>query len=128
MGMTVEIGTIVVACVSLITNVIQYRQKKKSNDLDAIRKELELVKALQSSKDEGYKTALENKEMQIKALSEQVRAQTELIEKNTLELKRMQKIVTFLIANGCQDTQGCPNHTPYSLDDIEHIISGDEED
>ena len=68
------------------------------------------------------------KDLQIQQLTEEVKAQTELIEKNTLELKRMQKIVTFLIGNGCQEAKTCSDHCPYSLEDLDKLIKGEESD
>jgi hypothetical protein len=124
--MTLE-AAIVLFIISMAGNVYQFWAGKKGRDLDSIKKELELLQELQVTKDKAYEEALNVKDLQIKQLGEQVLAQTALIEKNTLELKRMQKIVTFLIANGCQDANTCPEHCPYSMEDLEKIISADNE-
>lgn len=120
--MTIQ-AAVVLFLISMAGNVYQFWSGKKGRDLDAIKKELELLQQLQASKDKAYEEALRVKDLQIKQLTDEVKTQTELIEKNTIELKRMQKIVTFLIANGCQEAKICPDHCPYSIDDLEKIIS-----
>ena len=116
-------ATIIVLLVSLIGNAYQFFSSKKGRDLDAIKKELELLQQLQASKDKAYEEALRVKDLQIKQLTDEVKAQNDLIVKNTEELKQMQKIVTFLIANGCQEANTCVDHCPYSVDDLKKIIS-----
>lgn len=111
---------------SVIGNVYQYITGKRGRDLDAIKKEIELLQQLQTTKDKAYEEALKVKDLQIQQLTEEVKAQTELIEKNTSELKRMQKIVTFLIGNGCQEASSCNEHCPYSLEDLDKLIKGEE--
>jgi hypothetical protein len=111
---------------SLIGNIYQFYNGKKSRDLDAIKKEIELLQQLQATKDKAYEEALRVKDLQIKQLTEEVKSQTEMIENNTQELKRMQKIVTFLIANGCQEASTCNEHCPYSMDDLDNLINGKE--
>lgn len=112
---------------SIIGNIYQYFIGKKGRDLDAIKKEIELLQQLQATKDRAYEEALRVKDLQIKQLTEEVKSQTELIEKNTKELKKMQKIVTFLIGNGCQESHNCSEHCPYSLDDLDKIINVEDE-
>lgn len=112
---------------SVIGNIYQFYTGKKGRDLDAIKKEIELLQQLQATKDKAYEEALKVKDLQIQQLTEEVKAQTELIEKNTSEVKRMQKIVTFLIGNGCQEASSCNEHCPYSLEDLDKLIKGDEE-
>ena len=112
---------------SIIGNIYQYITGKRSRDLDAIKKEINLLQELQAAKDKAYEEALRVKDLQIQQLTEEVKAQTELIEKNTIELKRMQKIVTFLIGNGCQEANTCNEHCPYSLEDLDKLIKGEEE-
>lgn len=111
---------------SVLGNVYQFWVGKRGRDLDAIKKEIELLQKLQASKDKAYEEALKVKDLQIKQLTEEVKAQTEMIENNTAELKRMQKIVTFLIGNGCQEASTCSDHCPYSMDDLERLIKGDD--
>lgn len=113
---------------SIIGNVYQYLSNKSGKDLDDIKKEIELLQQLQTTKDKAYEEALKVKDLQIRQLTDEVKAQTELIEKNTIELKRMQKIVTFLIGNGCQEANTCNEHCPYSMEDLEKLIKGEEED
>jgi hypothetical protein len=122
--MTVE-AAVVLFIISMAGNIYQFWSGKKGRDLDSIKKELELLQQLQVTKDKAYEEALHVKDLQIKQLNEQILAQTTLIEKNTQELKRMQRIVTFLIANGCQDTNTCPDHCPYSMEDLERILSAE---
>jgi len=112
---------------SLIGNIYQFYNGKKSRDLDAIKKEIELLQQLQATKDKAYEEALRVKDLQIQQLTEEVKTQTELIENNTAELKRMQKIVTFLIGNGCQEASTCNDHCPYSMEDLDKLIKGKEE-
>ncbi len=123
---------VVVALIGLATSVVgniyQYIANKKNRDLDAIRKEIELLQQLQATKDKAYEEALRVKDLQIKQLTEEVKSQTELIEKNTNELKKMQKIVTYLIGNGCQEANTCSEHCPYSMDDLEKLLTSDEEE
>ena len=125
--MTIQ-AAVALFLVSMAGNIYQFWANKKSRDLDAIKKEIELLQQLQATKDKAYEEALRVKDLQIQQLTEEVKAQTELIEKNTSELKRMQKIVTFLIGNGCQEARTCAEHCPYSLDDIEKLLKGDEVD
>lgn len=113
---------------SIIGNVYQYLSNKSGKDLDDIKKEIELLQQLQTTKDKAYEEALKVKDLQIRQLTDEVKAQTELIEKNTIELKRMQKIVTFLIGNGCQEANTCNEHCPYSMEDLEKLIKGEDED
>lgn len=112
---------------SLIGNIYQFYNGKKSRDLDAIKKEIELLQQLQATKDKAYEEALRVKDLQIQQLTEEVKSQTEMIEHNTSELKRMQKIVTFLIANGCQEASTCSEHCPYSMEDLDNIVKGKED-
>jgi replication fork clamp-binding protein CrfC len=112
---------------SLIGNIYQFYNGKKSRDLDAIKKEIELLQQLQATKDKAYEEALRVKDLQIQQLTEEVKSQTEMIEQNTSELKRMQKIVTFLIANGCQEASTCSEHCPYSMEDLDNIVKGKED-
>lgn len=121
------IGLIGTLLASLIGNTYQYFSNKQGKDLDAIKNELELLQKLQTAKDKAYEEALRVKDLQIKQLTEEVKSQTELIEKNTTELKRMQKIVTYLIGNGCQEANTCNEHCPYSMEDLEKLIKGEEE-
>lgn len=125
--MTIQ-AAVALFLISMAGNIYQFWAGKKSRDLDAIKKELELLQQLQATKDKAYEEALRVKDLQIKQLTDEVKAQTELIEKNTIELKRMQKIVTFLIANGCQEAKTCSDHCPYSIDDLERIISTEAEE
>lgn len=125
--MTIQ-ATIVLFLISMAGNIYQFWTGKKARDLDAIKKELELLQQLQATKDKAYEEALKVKDLQIKQLTEEVKAQTELIAKNTTELKKMQKIVTFLIGNGCQEANGCSDHCPYTIDDLEKIISPEVEE
>jgi hypothetical protein len=118
------IGTLLT---SLGTNVYQFFSNKHGKDLDAIKKEIELLQQLQLSKDKAYEEALKFKDLQIQQLTDEVKSQTELIEKNTAELKRMQKLVTFLIGNGCQEANTCNEHCPYSMEDLEKLIKGEED-
>lgn len=120
--MTIQ-AAVVLFLISMAGNIYQFWSSKKGRDLDTIKKELELVQELQRAKDKSYEEALRVKDLQIQQLSDEVKAQTELIEKNTLELKRMQRIVTFLIANGCQDANTCAQHCAYSMEDLESIIN-----
>lgn len=122
--MTLE-AAVVLFIISMVGNIYQFWAGKKGRDLDAIKKELELLQQLQNSKDKAYEEALRVKDLQIKQLTEEVKVQTELIEKNTIELKRMQKIVTFLIGNGCQEANSCADHCPYGIEDLEKIINTD---
>lgn len=124
--MTIE-SAIVLFLISMAGNIYQFWSGKKGRDLDAIKKEIELLQQLQATKDKAYEEALNVKDLQIQQLTEEVKSQTKLIEKNTTELKRMQKIVTFLIGNGCQDSKTCPDHCPYSLEDLDKLINTDEE-
>jgi cbb3-type cytochrome oxidase cytochrome c subunit len=126
--MTTEVALIGLAgtlLTSLIGNAYQYFSNKRGKDLDAIKKEIELLQQLQATKDKAYEEALRVKDLQIQQLTDEVKAQTELIEKNTAELKRMQKIVTFLIGNGCQEASTCNEHCPYSMEDLEKLITGE---
>ena len=123
--MTIQ-ATIVLFLISMAGNIYQFWAGKKGRDLDSIKKELELLQQLQVTKDKAYEEALRVKDLQIKQLTDEVKAQTLLIEKNTDELKRMQKIVTFLIANGCQEANTCADHYPYSIDDLNRIIAPEE--
>ena len=120
-------AAIVALITSVIGNVYQFYNGKKSRDLDAIKKEIELLQQLQATKDKAYEEALRVKDLQIQQLTEEVKSQTEMIESNTAELKRMQKIVTFLIANGCQEASTCGDHCPYSMEDLDKLINGKEE-
>lgn len=122
--MTIE-AAVILFIISMAGNIYQFWAGKKGRDLDAIKKEVELLQKLQASKDKAYEEALRVKDLQITQLTNEVKAQTELIEKNTTELKHMQKIVTFLIANGCQDANTCPDHCPYSMDDLSKIVGCD---
>jgi hypothetical protein len=122
--MTLE-AAVVLFIISMAGNVYQFWAGKKGRDLDSIKKELELLQQLQVTKDKAYEEAMKVKDLQIEQLTKQVASQTALIEKNTIELKRMQKIVTFLIANGCQEANTCPDHCPYSMEDLEKIISAE---
>lgn len=124
--MTIQ-ATVVLFLISMAGNIYQFWAGKKGRDLDAIKKEIELLQQLQATKDKSYEEALKVKDLQIQRLTEEVKAQTELIEKNTSELKRMQKIVTFLIGNGCQEASSCSEHCPYSMEDLEKLISGENE-
>lgn len=124
--MTTEIA-IIGLIGSVVGNVYQFYTGKKGRDLDAIKKEIELLQQLQVSKDKAYEEALRVKDLQIKQLTDEMKAQTELIEKNASELKRMQKIITFLIGNGCQEASSCNEHCPYSLEDLDKLIKGDED-
>jgi DNA mismatch repair ATPase MutS len=117
-------AAVVLFLISMAGNIYQFWGNRKARDLDAIKNELELLQQLQKSKDKAYEEALRVKDLQIKQLTDEVKAQTELIEKNTNELKRMQKMVTFLIGNGCQDAATCADNCPYSLDDLDKILSG----
>ena len=123
--MTIQ-ATIVLFLISMAGNIYQFWAGKKGRDLDSIKKELELLQQLQVTKDKAYEEALRVKDLQIKQLTDEVKAQTLLIEKNTDELKRMQKIVTFLIANGCQEANTCTDHCPYSIYDLNRIIAPEE--
>lgn len=124
--MTVQ-SAIVLFLISMAGNIYQFWAGKKGRDLDAIKKEIDLLQKLQETKDKAYEEALKVKDLQIKQLTEEIKAQTILIDKNTVELKRMQKIVTYLIANGCQDSKTCPDHCPYSMEDLENLINADSE-
>ena len=124
--MTIQ-SAIVLVLISMAGNIYQFWAGKKGRDLDAIKKELDLLQKLQDTKDKAYEEALRVKDLQIKQLTEEIKAQTILIDKNTVELKKMQKIVTFLIGNGCQDSKTCPDHCPYSMDDLENLINFDGE-
>lgn len=124
--MTIETA-VVLFLISMAGNVYQYWTGRKTRDLDAIKKEIELLQELQATKDKAYEEALKVKDLQINQLTEEVKAQTELIEKNTSELKRMQKIVTFLIGNGCQEAMSCNEHCPYSLEDLDKMVTGEGE-
>lgn len=123
--MTIQ-SAIVLFLISMAANIYQFWSGKKGRDLDAIKKQIDLLEQLQATKDKAYEEALRVKDLQIQQLTEEVKAQTELIEKNTLELKRMQKIVTFLIGNGCQEAKTCSDHCPYSLEDLDKLIKGEE--
>jgi len=118
---------VVLFLISLATNIYQFWASKKGRDLDAIKKQIDLLQELQATKDKAYEEALRVKDLQIQQLTDEVKAQTELIEKNTSELKRMQKIVTLLIANGCQESKTCTDHCPYSLEDLDKLIKGEDE-
>ena len=118
-------AAIVLFLISMAGNIYQFWVSKKTRDLDAIKKEIDLLQQLQKSKDKAYEEALKVKDLQIEQLTSEVKSQTKLIEENTFELKRMQKIVTFLIANGCQDSNTCHDHCPYSIEDLEKIVGGD---
>ena len=124
--MTIQ-SAIVLFLISLATNIYQFWAGKKGRDLDAIKKQIDLLQELQATKDKAYEEELRVKDLQIQQLTDEVKAQTELIEKNTSELKRMQKIVTFLIGNGCQEAKTCGDHCPYSLEDLDKLIKGEEE-
>lgn len=124
--MTVQ-SAVVLFIISMAGNIYQFWAGKKSRDLDAIKKEIELLHQLQSTKDKAYEEALKVKDLQIQQLTEEIKAQKELIEKNTQEFKKMQKVLTFLIGNGCQEASSCNEHCPYSMEDLERIISGDED-
>ena len=125
--MTIQ-AAVVLFLISMAGNIYQFWSGKKGRDLDAIKKQIDLLQQLQATKDKAYEEALRVKDLQIQQLTEEVKAQTELIEKNTLELKRMQKIVTFLIGNGCQEAKTCSDHCPYSLEDLDKLIKGEESD
>lgn len=125
--MTIQ-AAVVLFLISMAGNIYQFWAGKKGRDLDAIKKQIDLLQQLQATKDKAYEEALRVKDLQIQQLTEEVKAQTELIEKNTLELKRMQKIVTFLIGNGCQEAKTCSDHCPYSLEDLDKLIKGEESD
>ena len=120
-------AAVVLFVISMAGNVYQFWAGKKGRDLDAIKKEIELLQKLQATKDKAYEEALRVKDLQIQQLTDEVKAQTELIEKNTSELKRMQKIVTFLIGNGCQESSNCSEHCPYSLEDLDKLIKGEDD-
>lgn len=119
---------VVLFLISMAGNIYQFWANKKGRELDAVKKEIELLQQLQATKDKAYEEALRVKDLQIKHLTDEVKTQTELIEKNTVELKRMQKVVTFLIANGCQEAASCNEHCPYSMDDLERLIKGEDEE
>lgn len=125
--MTIQ-SAIVLFLISMAGNLYQFWSGKKSRDIDAIKKEIDLLQQLQATKDKAYEEALKVKDLQIQQLTEEVKSQTELIEKNTTELKKMQRIITFLIGNGCQEAKTCSEHCPYSLDDLEKLINNDEEE
>ena len=94
--MTIQ-ATIVLFLISMAGNIYQFWAGKKGRDLDSIKKELELLQQLQVTKDKAYEEALRVKDLQIKQLTDEVKAQTLLIEKNTDELKRMQKIFLVVV-------------------------------
>jgi len=120
-------AAVVLFLISMAGNIYQFWAGKKGRDLDAIKKQIDLLQELQTAKDKAYEEALRVKDLQIQQLTDEVKAQTELIEKNTSELKKMQKIVTFLIANGCQESKTCSDHCPYSLEDLDKLIKGEDE-
>jgi hypothetical protein len=124
--MTIQ-AAVVLFLISMAGNIYQYWMSKKGRDLDAIKKEIDLLQKLQDTKDKAYEEALKVKDLEIQHLTEEVKAQTELIEQNTNELKRMQKIITFLIGNGCQEASSCNEHCPYSLEDLNKLIKGEED-
>lgn len=119
-------AAVVLFVISMAGNIYQFWAGKKGRDLDAVKKEIELLQQLQTTKEKAYEEAMKVKDLQIKQLTDEVKTQTELIEKNTSELKRMQKIVTFLIANGCQESASCNEHCPYSMEDLERLLKSEE--
>jgi hypothetical protein len=125
--MTIQ-AAVILFLISMAGNIYQFWAGKKGRDLDAIKKEIELLQQLQITKDKAYEEALKVKDLQIMHLTNEMKAQTELIEKNTAELKRMQKIVTFLIGNGCQESASCNEHCPYSMEDLEKLIKSEDDE
>lgn len=113
-------------CISMAGNIYQFWANRKGRDLDAIKKEFDLFQELRSAKDRAYEEAQKRKDIQITRLTEELNAQQELINSNADELKRMNKMITFLISQGCQDAKRCPDHCPYSIADIADIIKRDE--
>lgn len=119
--MTIE-SAVVLFCISMAGNLYQFWSNRKGRDLDAIKQQLELIQQLQKAKDKSYEEAMKRKEIQIKQLTDELNAQQTLIQTNAEEVKRMQRIITFLIANGCQEAKMCPDHCPYSIDDLERMV------
>jgi hypothetical protein len=114
---------VVLFLISMAGNIYQFCANRKGRDLDAIKKEFELFQQIRSAKDNAYEESMKRKDIQIKQLMDEVNAQQELIRRNSEELKNLNKMVQFLIANGCQEAKSCPDHCPYTTEDIKNVIS-----
>lgn len=112
-------------CISMAGNIYQFWANRRGRELDAIKKEFDLFQELRSAKDKAYEESQKRKDIQIARLTEELTAQQELINSNAEELKRMNKMITFLIAQGCQDAKRCEYHCPFSVEDLEHIVQKD---
>ena len=113
---------VVLFFISMAGNIYQFWANRKGRDLDAIKKEFELFQQIRSAKDNAYEESMKRKDIQIRQLTEELNAQQELLQRNCEEAKNLNKMVQFLIANGCQEAKTCPDHCPYTTEDIRQVI------
>jgi hypothetical protein len=114
---------VVLFLISMAGNIYQFWANRKGRDLDAIKKEFELFQQIRSAKDSAYEESMKRKDIQISKLTDELKAQEKLIQQNSEQVKNLNKMIQFLIANGCQDAKGCPDHCPYTMEDIKQVIS-----
>ena len=120
--MTIETA-VVLFLISMAGNIYQFWGNRRGRDLDSIKKEFDLFREIRTAKDSACEESLKRKDIQINQLTAELNAQQKVIEQNTKEVKKLNKMISFLIMTGCQEAKGCPDHCPYTMEDIIRVIT-----
>ena len=115
-----SIAIIIVALIGLGGNLIQYLLHKKTNDMESLSKQVDLLSKLQREQSEVYESTNKLQENKIDGLEKKVKEQDDKIKDYEDKFENLQRLVNRLIGNGCH-SEDCPNRSPYTVEEINEM-------
>lgn len=106
---------------SLALNWVQYRSGKKGIELSNYEKQLKLIIELQEVKDEGYKRALKEQELEKEGLKRDIESLKKHLQHNSERLTILQNAVNRLIGDSCKRNT-CPQRESYPTKEIMDVL------
>lgn len=122
-----SIAIIIVALIGLGGNLIQYLLHKKTNDMESLSKQVDLLSKLQREQSEAYESTNKLQENKIDGLEKKVREQDDNIKDYEDKFENLQRLVNRLIGNGCH-LEDCPNRSPYTVEEINEMTKKNAKD
>ena len=112
-----SMAIIIVALIGIGGNLIQYLLHKKSNDMESLIKQVDLLSKLQKEQSIAYQNASKLQENKIGGLEKKVKEQDGQIKEQNNKIEDLQRLINRLIGNGCH-LDDCPNRSPYTVEDL----------
>ena len=115
-----SMAIIIVALIGIGGNLIQYLLHKKSNDMESLIKQVDLLSKLQKEQSIAYQNASKLQENKIGGLEKKVKGQDGQIKEQNNKIEDLQRLINRLIGNGCH-LDDCPNRSPYTVEEINEM-------